>query len=130
MSAIKLGDWKAKAAEARYSPALLAKHLGVSIRSLQRYFRQHYGRTATDCLRDIRLRQACERLSRGEAVKHVAYELGYKQTSHFSRDFRSLFGLPPSEVGTAKRHWTHKLVRTRAKHRADSKRREQEREAA
>lgn len=28
-------------------------------------------------------------------VKTVAYELGYKQPSHFTRDFKQRFGVPP-----------------------------------
>jgi len=33
-----------------------------------------------------------------DTVKSVAYEVGYKQVSHFSRDFKQHFGITPSKV--------------------------------
>lgn len=38
---------------------------------------------------------AYERLQTGKSVKEVAFELGYKQHSHFSRDFKARYGVSP-----------------------------------
>ena len=35
-------------------------------------------------------------LNQGMSVKETAYELGYRQTSHFSREFKRFHGVPPS----------------------------------
>jgi AraC-like DNA-binding protein len=41
------------------------------------------------------LQEACDRLRRGYLVKHVAYELGFKDAPHFCRKFKGHYGLSP-----------------------------------
>jgi transcriptional regulator GlxA family with amidase domain len=66
------------------------------MRTLQRHFRKHYNTTLSNWVRELRLDRARAMLAEAESVKRVAFELGYKQPSHFTRDFRLRFGLPPS----------------------------------
>jgi AraC-like DNA-binding protein len=40
--------------------------------------------------------EAYRQLSAGDTVKSAAYELGFKQASHFSREFKAFHGVPPS----------------------------------
>ena len=35
----------------------------------------------------------------GASASSAAYQVGYASASQFSREFKRLFGLPPSEVG-------------------------------
>lgn len=89
-------EWEPLARDARYRAHELAALCQVSLRTLQRHFRTQYGLTVTEWLRDVRLRAAYTRLIQGATVKEVAYDLEYKQLSHFSRDFKGYFGVSPS----------------------------------
>ena len=89
-------EWETLAQNARYRAHELASLCQVSLRTLQRHFRAQYGLTVSKWIRDIRLREAYARLIQGAMVKEVAFDLGYKQLSHFSRDFKDYFGVSPS----------------------------------
>jgi transcriptional regulator GlxA family with amidase domain len=94
--------WEALASEAQFRASELAKILGISLRTLQRYFRAKYNCTVSDWLRELRLATARARLPNCESVKEVAFDLGYKQPSHFTRDFKQRFGVPPRELVVGK----------------------------
>ncbi|HTG44453.1 MAG TPA: helix-turn-helix domain-containing protein [Verrucomicrobiae bacterium] len=99
-------NWEALANVAGYRPRELARAANVSLRTLQRHFADRYDTTVRDWLRSVRLKEAYQRISAGDSVKEVAYDLGYKQISHFSRDFKNEFGVPPSLLngGTSRLH--------------------------
>jgi len=82
---------------AKWSVATLAKDCGVSPRQLQRYFQRQFGRTPQDWLNEQRLNAAPPKLRSGQPVKVVALELGFKQSSHFCRKFKTYHQLTPSE---------------------------------
>ena len=88
-------SWEQLAKEAQFRPHALAEVCGVSMRTLQRYFRAQYNQTVSDWLRELRLNEALQFLKACDSVKEVAFELGYKQPSHFTRDFKKRFGVPP-----------------------------------
>ena len=90
--------WEDLAQEAAFRPAALAAICGVSVRTLQRHFRAHYGATVSEWLRQLRLNEAYKRVARGDRVKEVAFDLAYKQLSHFSRDFKRVHGVPPTQI--------------------------------
>ena len=87
-------DW---ARRARYRSSPLASLLGVSARQLHRYMRALFGRSPQAWLDEQRLAQAATLLPRLRSVKMVSYELGFKQVSHFSREFKRRYGIPPTE---------------------------------
>ncbi|MGZ8920135.1 MAG: helix-turn-helix domain-containing protein [Limisphaerales bacterium] len=87
--------WEKLAREAHFRPNALAELCGVSMRTLQRYFRAQYNQTVSDWLRELRLNEALTSLKDCDSIKEVAFELGYKQPSHFTRDFKKKFGVPP-----------------------------------
>lgn len=89
-------DWESLAQESGFRPCELADLCQISLRTLERHFQKHYGCTVSKWLRDLRLKQAYGALLEGKAVKEVAYDTGYKQMSHFSRDFKSYYGISPS----------------------------------
>lgn len=97
-SGIGTQTWENLAELAHYRPSDLARISGVSMRTLQRHFRARFNCTVTDWLRQLRLDQARIRLGTCNSVKEVAFDLGYKQPSHFTRDFKDRFGVPPREL--------------------------------
>lgn len=91
-------NWEALAGQANYCPRELARLCHVSLRTLQRRFAQNYGMTISDWMRHVRLAKAYARVVAGEPIKAVAYDLAFKQLSHFSRVFKEVHGVAPSLV--------------------------------
>lgn len=88
--------WDALARAADYRPRLLASKCQVSLRTLERHFQKYYHLRVGQWLKGLRMKDAYERLQNGTSVKVVALDLGYRQISHFSRDFKRKFGISPS----------------------------------
>jgi len=89
-------QWESLAENAGYRPSDLAALCQISLRTLERHFQKNYGVTVSLWLRELRLGKAYQGLLSGKSVKEVAYEQGYKQVSHFSREFKNHFGVSPS----------------------------------
>jgi AraC-like DNA-binding protein len=102
-------QWMRLARTADFKATRLAGVAGVSPRTLQRHFKAEYGITVSEWLKRVRLREASERIQAGDRVKAVAMDLGYKQLSHFSREFKRAYGLPPTRVLST----AHKAQNTR-----------------
>jgi AraC-like DNA-binding protein len=79
-----------------YDARRFCQHFGISRRHLQRWFSAQMDVTPSAWLAAQRLQQARRLLATSGSVKEVAYSLGFKQASQFSRDFRRLFGHCPS----------------------------------
>ncbi|MCP3804033.1 helix-turn-helix domain-containing protein [Allokutzneria sp. A3M-2-11 16] len=77
---------------------VLAGNLGTSVRALQRLFAEHVGIGPKWVIRRYRLHEVTERLERGEPIDWavLAADLGYSDQAHFVRDFRAMFGEPPT----------------------------------
>jgi len=79
----------------------LARKVGCSPHHLSRMFSQTTGETLSSHLRSLRLHRARNLLEAGtHNVTQAAMEVGYSSISHFSRQFRRLFGLPPSNLAS------------------------------
>lgn len=79
------------------SPELVARKLGMSLRSLQRSLREHSS-SYEKLLREVRLELACTYLRESRySVTEIADVLGYDSQSAFARAFKRWTGLPPSE---------------------------------
>ena len=84
----------------RHPPSLadLASAVGLSERRLNAGFRQLYGATVFDVLRDRRLEHAREALEADAiALKELSYRVGYNHVSSFVHAFRARFGAPPGK---------------------------------
>jgi transcriptional regulator GlxA family with amidase domain len=76
----------------------LAAAVGVSPSRLAHLFVRDVGLSPTRFLRSLRMQRAAALLERTNlAVKDVMHEVGCADPSHFSRDFRSHHGVPPTE---------------------------------
>ncbi len=87
----------------RLGPDYVAALLGVSRRNLYNIFTPEYGPIAT-YIRAKRLERARMFLASAEnkdtPIVDVAFESGFPDPAHFSRLFRGVFGLTPSEFRT------------------------------
>ena len=80
----------------------LARHHGMSARSLQRLFRAYVGVSPKWVLKRQRLHEAAERLADGGGDwAALALELGYFDQAHFIKDFKALVGRSPPEYAAA-----------------------------
>ena len=90
------GQWQKALDESGYDAAKVANRLGVSRRQLYRYTMAAFGRGPQEWLYDLRLVAAGQMLVECRSVKRVAFGLGFKQISHFSREFKLFYGVPPT----------------------------------
>ena len=75
----------------------LARIAGVSVRQLERLFRNYLGATVRESYMRIRLEKADQLLrTTALSVTQVALACGFQSASHFSRSFRDRYGKPPS----------------------------------
>ncbi len=76
---------------------------GLSVRTLQRLFREHVGVSPKWVLQRYRMHDAAERIAAGEAPDpaELALELGYFDQAHFGNDFRRYVGIPPAAYAAA-----------------------------
>lgn len=86
-----------------FGPAALAERLNVSERTLQRHF-QALGETASRRILSVRLEAAHAQLAtartalRAANVAAIAFDSGFNDLSHFYREFRAAYGVPPGAV--------------------------------
>lgn len=90
-------QWIELAETAHFDARRLASLCRLSSRQLQREFRRCLDRSPQDWLNEQRIKAARQLLLSGLPVKRVAYELGFKQPSHFSRQFKEISNETPSE---------------------------------
>ncbi len=75
--------------------AVLCSDVGVSVRTIQRLFRNDIGIDFETWRLQARLTKAVELLVAGRTVKEVSYCIGYRQPSAFVETFRKSFGMTP-----------------------------------
>ena len=76
----------------------LAEKAGMSVRSLQRLFKEYVGVPPKWVIRRYRLHELVERLHSGQAFEgaQLALDLGYADQAHLIHDFRHLVGYTPT----------------------------------
>jgi AraC-like DNA-binding protein len=74
----------------------LAQELGMSVSSFHHHFKAVTAMSPLQFQKQIRLHEA-RRLMLGEGLDAASagYRVGYNDASHFSREYKRLFGLPP-----------------------------------
>lgn len=94
----QIRNWPELAPQANWSVTTLAKHCGISARTLRRYFQKHLGISPKAWLAGQRQKLAKELLRSGSLVKETALQLGYQHPETFSREFKKLCGKCPFEI--------------------------------
>lgn len=84
----------------RYSLTLdrLAQYVGVSKYHLQRLYKRSTGMSPLAYATKLKMLDATEQLVRtDDTITEIAYDLGFKSSSHFSSMFRQYTGYSPTE---------------------------------
>lgn len=77
----------------------LAEKCGMSIASLQRIFKNAYGTTVKDFIRESRLIAARDAMEKdGLTIGQAAWMAGYSSSANFATAFKRVFGISPSEA--------------------------------
>ncbi|KAA8995398.1 helix-turn-helix transcriptional regulator [Affinibrenneria salicis] len=76
----------------------LARAAAMSSSSLRTKFRQSYGQSVFDYLRDCRLNLARRYLQQGYSVQQAAWLSGYQHATNFATAFRRRYGISPSAI--------------------------------
>lgn len=84
--------------EQDHTLAQLAALAAMSQSSLRSKFRQRYGTTVFDYLRDCRLALARRYLLDGHSVQQAAWMCGYQHATNFATAFRRRYGMSPGDV--------------------------------
>jgi AraC-like DNA-binding protein len=81
-------------------PGMLARELGLSERYIQKMFADR-GETLSGTIRSRRVATAQRRLldptRRSSSIASIAFSVGFSDPAHFSRIFKSIVGVSPSE---------------------------------
>lgn len=76
----------------------LASDVAMSRMSLYRKLKSLTGQTPADLIRTIRLKYAARLLKEGSlTVAEVCYRMGYSTTQHFTKRFKEMFVMLPSQ---------------------------------
>ncbi len=74
----------------------LAQELGMSISGFHHHFKAVTAMSPLQFQKRLRLQEARRlMLSEGLDAANAAYRVGYRDASHFNREYKSLFGVPP-----------------------------------
>ncbi len=89
--------WAFIARESRYAVARMARSLNVTDRHLQRHFRRYAACPPKEWMTAERMIAARKLLLSHSSIKEVAFDLRYRQVSHFCREFKLFYGKTPLE---------------------------------
>lgn len=70
---------------------------GLSPFAASRIFHRHVGISLRAYLKRLRLRNALQRVERGDDIASIALDFGFCDHAHFSNAFRAEFGIAPTE---------------------------------
>lgn len=83
--------------QSNYSVEEISLLLGISSRQLERIFHDSLGISPKAWLREQRVVRAKQWLQSGQSAKFIFYNLGFKNQSHFIREFRYYYDMTPYE---------------------------------
>jgi len=78
----------------------VARKLRVSHAHLTRQFKRDFGLTPVDYRHRLRVSEAMGKLSQGEKILDIAYDVGFNDANRFYKDFRKVTGTSPGKCRT------------------------------
>jgi AraC-like DNA-binding protein len=96
-SAVHIARWQALSAQAHFHATSLAALSGVCLRQLERQFHEALDCTPQKWLGDQLVAEAERLLHSGKPIKAVSIELGFARPDNFTRAFKRLTGLTPTQ---------------------------------
>lgn len=85
-----------------FKASRLASRFGITPRQLQRHFLEAFDVPPKQWLNQKRMGFAQELLIRGDPIKAVAYQLGFRQPAHFCAAFKTHFKVTPVTLAKAR----------------------------
>lgn len=85
-------------ADTRAGVAQAAADLGVQTRSLQRLLKRSTGQTPAFWLRLARVRRAASSMMQAGSLAERAYDMGYADQAHMTREVRHWLGVTPRSI--------------------------------
>jgi len=82
----------------RNNVSMVARELGIGLRSLQRLVLKSTGKTPAFWIGLARARRAARKLATGGVLAQTAFDFGYSDQSHMSRDIKNWFGVSPGKL--------------------------------
>ena len=91
---------EAHLSDENYNVEQLSSDLCMSRMTFYRRLQTATGQKPTEFVRTIRLRHAAEMLQKGEqSISEISFATGFSSVSYFSRCFRTMFGVSPTQFG-------------------------------
>lgn len=85
-------------ADANFSVEKLCDDIGMSRMNLHRRLHAIIGKTASEFIREVRIKRAGQLLATGsKRISEVMFEVGISSNSHFNRYFKEMYGKSPKE---------------------------------
>lgn len=79
----------------------VAKHVGVSPQHFSKIFKKQTGTNYVDWITHLRIEKAMQYMNVGDrTIKEICFLVGYKDPNYFSRIFKKIVGVTPSEYAT------------------------------
>lgn len=76
----------------------VSNFVNISSFYFSKIFKEYTGKNYVDYITDLRIEMAKEKLREGiESIKEICYEIGYNDPNYFSRVFKKVEGLSPTE---------------------------------
>lgn len=75
---------------------LLADKLEISYQYFSELFHKQIGKTFSEYILELRMKEACRSLLQGELVSDVSKKVGYQHTHSFTRAFKRMYGISPN----------------------------------
>lgn len=91
-------DWLRQNFDQPLSLSRLARECGMSLSALHHHFKAVTAMSPLQFQKQMRLQEARRLMVSGDLdAAHAGQKVGYDDPSHFSRDYRRFFGLPPRQ---------------------------------
>ncbi|WP_430810004.1 MULTISPECIES: hybrid sensor histidine kinase/response regulator transcription factor [unclassified Carboxylicivirga] len=97
---------RANMADEAFGVEELGNELGMSRSHLHRKIKALTGKSGTDFIRTVRLKEAAAKLiCTDDQVSEIAYKVGFNSSSYFIKSFKKEFDMSPGQYKQSRRRW-------------------------